>query len=208
MQKFFFPAQTDFFDLFHKIAEELLIVAQQFQELLNNLNNPENFISTIEIHEQRACHIINMTLEKLHKTFITPFDRYDIHRFVKKLDDTVNAVQRTCKRIVIYKLRILPQELYLMASLCLQAAEAIHSATDHLSSLSNSSKILELCDTVNDLESKAEVVLLKGVSQLFEDEPDIRQLLKIKEIYEYAKSTLNSCQIVSNIIKDIVLEYS
>jgi len=208
VQKFFLPAQADFFELFQKIAEELRVVANQFQWLLGHLGDPESYISSIEAHEEKSCQIINITLERLHKTFITPFDRYDIHRFVKKLDDTIDAIQRTSKRIAIYKLKTLPDELHSMSTLCLQGVEAIYTATYQLHSLKNASKILALCDTVNDLESKAELLFLSGVSRLFEEEADIRQLLKIKEIYEYSKSILNSCQTVSNIIKDIVLEYS
>lgn len=208
MFKYFLPAQEDFFELFCLISDELLTVVKQYQVLLQHLNEPEPYMKIIEVHEEKANVIINNTLEKLHKTFITPFDRYDIHRFVKKLNDTLDAVHRTAKRITIYKLHSLPAEIHSMSTLCLQSVQVIQTATKQLNSLKNASTILSLCDMMNDLENEAEQLLLAGVSRLFEEEADLRQLLKIKEIYEYSKSTLNGCQIVSNIIKDIVLEYS
>jgi uncharacterized protein Yka (UPF0111/DUF47 family) len=208
MLRYFLPAQEDFFELFRKIAAELSHISKQFQILLNNLETSQEYVIAIEEHEEKVNIIINMTLEKLHKTFITPFDRYDIHRFVKKLDDTADAIQRTAKRIHIYKLKSLPKEIHAIAELSHQSAEVIQNATANLNSLNNASKILELCDAVNRFEKEAEKLLLSGVSRLFEEESDMRQLLKIKEIYEYSKSILNGCQTVSNIIKDIVLEYS
>lgn len=208
MLRYFLPAQEDFFEQFRKIAVELLHISEQFQALLNNLEHSQNYVSAIEEHEERVNIIINTTLEKLHKTFITPFDRYDIHRFVKKLDDTADAIQRTAKRVHIYKLKNLPKEIHAIAELSVESAKVIQTATGHLHLLKNTSIILELCDTVNRYEREAEKLLLSGVSRLFEEESDMRQLLKIKEIYEYSKSILNGCQTVSNIIKDIVLEYS
>ncbi len=208
MLRYFFPVQEDFFEQFRKIAVELLQISEQFQTLLSHLENSKHYVVAIEEHEEKVNAIINTTLEKLHKTFITPFDRYDIHRFVKKLDDTADAIQRTAKRIHIYKLEKLPQEILSIAELALQSAKVLQTATGHLNSLKNASKILELCDMVNRYEREAEKLLLSGVSRLFEEEADMRQLLKIKEIYEYSKSILNGCQTVSNIIKDIVLEYS
>lgn len=208
MLRYFLPAQEDFFELFRKIAGELFQISEQLQLLLKNLETPEKYVIAIEEHEEKVNAIINMTLEKLHKTFITPFDRYDIHRFVKKLDDTADAIQRTAKRIHIYKLKKLPQEIHAIAELSVQSAVVIQTATGNLNSLKHASVILEECDTVNRFEREAEKLLLSGVSRLFEEESDMRQLLKIKEIYEYSKSILNGCQTVSNIIKDIVLEYS
>lgn len=208
MLRFFLPAQEDFFELFRKIAAELLEIAGQFQVMLNHLDNSASALAAIEIQEERLNQTVNMTLEKLHKTFITPFDRYDIHRFIKKLDDTADAIQRAAKRVHIYKLKTLPREIHAMADLSLQSAKIIQAATQDLHSLKKSSIILKLCDAVNRHEKEAEKLLFSGVSRLFEEELDMRQLLKIKEIYEYSKSILNGFQTVSNIIKDIVLEYS
>ncbi len=208
MMKFFLPHHTDFFELFQTSSGALVEVAQLFNELLNNLENPEKHIQAIDIHEQKAHKITNSTLEKLHKTFITPFDRYDIHRFVKKLDDVVDAIQRTGHRVVIYQLTTVPQEIHALAGLGVRAAKIIQAATLELHSLKNATKILQLCDTVTPLESEAEHLLLSGVSELFQSESDLRILLKTKEIYEHTKSIINGCQIVTNIIKDIVLEYS
>lgn len=206
--KMLLPDQEDFFKLFSNTAEKVVAVAHEFEALLKHLDRPDAHAKAIETHEQAAHHLTNMTLEKLHKTFITPFDRYDIHRFVKKLDDAVDSIHRTMQRVTIYQLTSVPQEINALATLGVKCAEVIQSATNQLHSMKNANKILELCDIVSRLESQSEQLLLSGVSHLFQKESDIRTLLKIKEIYEYSKANINGFQTVANIIKDIVLEYS
>lgn len=208
MLKFLLPKQEDFFRLFQSNAENLVNVALQFEKLLQNLEHPESYNQAIEVHESAAHKITEVTLEKLHKTFITPFDRYDIHRFVKKMDEAIDSIHRTAQRVVLYQLKVLPQEIHELSTLTLRSAKIIQSATQQLSSLKNATKILELCDGVNRKEADADKLLLSGVSELFQTESDFRKLLKVKEIYEYSKASINGCQTVANIIKDIVLEYS
>lgn len=208
MLRFILPAQEDFFDLFQKIADQLLDVARHFQILAQNLDNIDYTLPLINAHDERAHLIVKDTFEKLHKIFITPFDRYDTHRFVKKLDATVAAIQRTATRIALYKLTSLPDELKEMVSFSLNSAELIQQATQQLNSLKNASQILEKCDQISLLEDEADKLLLSGLSKLFEEEQDLRQVFKVKEIYEHTKSIHNGYQVISNIIRDIVLEYS
>lgn len=206
--KFMLPHQEDFFKSFRALSEKLLAVSQEYDNLLKNLETLKKPMDAIEIHVYEAQQITNNTLEQLHKTFITPFDRYDIHRFVKKMDDAVDSVHRSVQRVMIYQLTMVPQEVLDLAVINLKSAEVILSATKQLHSLKNATNILELCDVVNHLENEADQLLVAGVSRLFQTESDLRQLLKVKEIYEYTKASINGCQIVANIIKDIVLEYS
>lgn len=206
--KLILPHQEDFFKSFSDVAEKLLAVSREYDNLLKNLAAPQKPLEAIEIDVQSVQRVTNTTLEQLHKTFITPFDRYDIHRFVKKLDDAVDSVRRTAQRVMIYQLTIVPQEILDLAMINLKSSEVILSATKQLHSLKNATSILELCDVVNHLENEADQLLLSGVSRLFQTESDLRQLLKVKEIYEYTKASINGCQTVANIIKDIVLEYS
>lgn len=208
MLKLILPHQEDFFKLFKDVANELVEASEQFQALLKDLSNVEKYAKAIAIHEEKADKISDNTLTKLHKTFITPFDRYDIHRFVKKLDDILDAINRTTKRIVIYKVHAVPPEINSMAFLCTQATETIRKAVQFLDNLKNAQQILELCDSIDKLEIEGEQLLLTGVSRLFQEPVDHRELLKIKEIYEYTKSIIKNCQGVAQIIKDVVLEYS
>lgn len=208
MLKFFLPHQEDFFQFFYQIADEMVEAAEQFQLMLKDLEHYEKYAKSISQHEEKADTLADSTLIKLHKTFITPFDRNDIHRFVIKLDDILDAINRTSKRLVIYRVQSVPEEIHSIAFLCVHGTETVRKAVKQLNNLKNSSKILALCDSINGLEAEAEQLLLKGVSRLFQEDIDDREVLKIKEIYEYSKSIIKNCQGASLIIKDVVLEYS
>ncbi len=202
------PKEEDFFKLFYEIANELVEASVQFQTMLRDFQQCERYANAIALHEEKADQITEITLLKLHKTFITPFDRYDIHRFVKKLDDVLDSINRTTKRIMIFKIKELPSEINSIAFLGVQATETIRKAIEYVRNMKNSTRILDLCDSIDKLETEAEHLLLSGISRLFQENIDCLELLKIKEIYEYSKSIIKNCQGVSNIIKDVVLEYS
>lgn len=208
MLKFFLPPSDEFFQFFQSSAEELVHAGEQFKYMLSDLNNRHNYARQISLHEDRADKIEEATLTKLHRTFITPFDRFDIHRLVSKLDDTVDSIERISRRIVIYKVTSVPNDIIKMGELCHQATQILLKAVGNLNSLSNSTEILTLCDSIKPLENEADQIALLGVVKLFKEESDIKQLLQTKELYEQTKSIIVGCRTVAIIIKDIVLEYS
>ena len=208
MLKYFFPAEEDFFKLFKSMTVELVTSAEQFHLMLDDLDNAGEYLTRISHSEQISDEMEDLTLQKLHKTFITPFDRDDIHRLVNKLDDSVDFIDRTARRLVIYNMTSLPAQILQSSALCLKATETIQEAVGFLNTLKNAAEILERCDKIKALEDKAEELILAGVSELFMEEKDIRKLLQIKEIYENMRSIITSCRTVAIVLKDIVLEYA
>jgi len=208
MLRFFLPREESFFRFFRAIASELVQASKQFQLMLEDLDNREQHAKTISLHEEKADKIADTALVKLHKTFITPFDRYDIHQLINNLDDVLDSIDKATKRIIMYQIQSIPEDIHSIAALCVEAAKTVEKAVECLSNLKHSKKILDLCNMIEAIESQAEQVLLSGVSSLFQMENDYKRLLKIKEIYEYSKSVIKNCQGVSNIIKGVVLEYS
>lgn len=208
MLKFFFPAEEDFFKLFESMTVELVKSAEQFHLLLEDLTKAENYLKRISDSEQISDQIEDEILQKLHKTFITPFDRDDIHRLVNKLDDSVDYFDRTAQRIIIYKITDLPQPILQLSGFTLKATDHLQKAVAFLSNLKNAAEILSLCDEIKALEDEAEALILSGVSELFTNESNIKKLLQVKEIYENMRAIISSCRTVAIVLKDIVLEYS
>ena len=208
MLKFFFPAQEDFFKFFERTMAELVKSAEQFQGLLADLDNRQDYATKISAYEQEADKIEEQTIEKLHKTFITPFDRFDIHRLVSKLDDAVDVIERTTNRIVIYQINQVPPEMLQLGVLCVKSTNILQRAVSFLSSLKNATEILKLCDSMKPLEDEAEKLVLFGVAKLFQEEADIKKLLQLKELYESIRSMITGCRTVAVIVKEIVLEYA
>lgn len=208
MLKRLLPKQDSFFDFFQKAAEKLVLASTEFCSLLKNLPQAQHYVDLIAKHEAEADEIAYNNFELLHKTFITPFDRNDIHELTSTLDDIIDLINRIAQRFPFYNLNSVPDEAIQLATLSTEATLNLKSAISLLHSMNNTRKIFQLCQDIDKLESKAHKVVLAGERKLFLDENDFKQFFKIKEIYAHTKLVINRCQDVANIIKGIILEYS
>lgn len=208
MLKKFLPRQERFFALFQQSIDILVLTATQFHILLLDLNNQQKSVDIIATREEQADKIAHTTFELLHKTFITPFDRHDIHRLASEIDDAIDLINRCAQRFPFYQLKAVPAELIELAEIAVQATKILKKAVYRLNSLNKSDEILGFCEDLEQLESTAHQTLLRGEKDLFLDENDFKTFFKLKEIYAQTKAVINSCQDIANIIKGIVLEYS
>jgi len=208
MLKRLLPRQDSFFLLFQQAAQKLKLAALDFCNMLQNLDKQQYYVDIIAKHEQEADQIANNTFELLHKSFITPFDRNDIHALTGKLDDTIDLINRIAQRFPFYELKNLPEETIKLSEISIEVAQHVKDAIFYLHSLKNAQLIFKHCKEIDRLESKAHLVVLAGEKKLFLYENDFKQFFKIKEIYAHIKLVINRCQDVGNILKGIVLEYS
>jgi hypothetical protein len=144
----------------------------------------------------------------LHKTFITPFDRNDIHSLTSQLDDIIDLINRITQRFPFYQLQSVPEEMIKLSQLSSEATTQLRHAVSCLRSLKNANTIFSHCKEIDRIERKAHKTVLAGEEKLFLTETDFKQFFKLKEIYAHTKMVINRCQDVGNIIKGIVLEYS
>ncbi|MDR3477700.1 MAG: DUF47 family protein [Gammaproteobacteria bacterium] len=208
MLKRFLPREEGFFELFQKVADILVLTATQFHCLLLDLPNQQKYVDAIAAYEDEGDKIAHSTFDLLHKTFITPFDRHDIHRLTSQLDDVLDLINRCAQRFPFYQLQAAPPEMTALADLTVQCAKSLKKAVYRLNSLDKSTEILNYCEELNHLESLAHTHVLAGEKVLFLEENDFKHFFKLKEIYSRTKEVINRCQDVANIIKGIVLEYS
>jgi len=208
MLKRFLPQQNGFFELFQKTADKLVSAAEEFHKMLRDLTNQQHYVDNIARYEDEADRIANLTFELLHKTFITPFDRNDIHQLTGQMDDILDLINRCAQRFPFYKLENVPEEIVQLASLSVRTTQLLKEAIYNLHSLKKSKEIFDRCNDIDRVESAAHQVVLAGEKRLFAEENDFKQFFKLKEIYAHTKLIINRCQDVANIIKGIVLEYS
>lgn len=202
------PRQDGFFTFFQKTADILVKAATEFHTMLLDLEHQQRHVDAIAALEEEADQVAHTTFDLLHKTFITPFDRHDIHKLTSSLDDILDLLNRCAQRFPYYQLKTVPDEMVTLAKLSVQATIAVKEIVYRLHSLKNPTQILNRCKDINDIESEAHQVVLLGEKDLFLNEKDFKHFYKLKEIYTRTKLVINSCQDVSNIIKGIVLEYS
>lgn len=208
MLKRLLPRQDSFFQLFQQAADKLVLASTEFSNMLQNLNNQQHYVDEIAKHEEEADQIAHTNFQLLHKTFITPFDRHDIHELTSTLDDIIDLINRIAQRFPFYQLKNVPDEIIQLSRLSAEATNHIKSAIYCLHSLKHAEEIFNYCNEIDHVESKAHLVVLAGEKKLFLDENDFKQFFKLKEIYSHTKSVINRCQDVANILKGIVLEYS
>ena len=172
MLKRFLPKQEGFFKLFQKTADLLVTATTQFHTMLHNLNTQQHYVDAIASCESEADQITHHTFELLHKTFITPFDRYDIHQLTGGLDDVLDLINRCAQRFPFYQLKKVPDEMIRLAELSMQSTLLLNQAVYRLHSLKQSAEILKYCADIDHLESEAHQIVLAGERHLFLEEKD------------------------------------
>lgn len=202
------PKETRFFDLFNESAEQIVLGTQEFKNMINNLDQAPTHAKNIRDIEHKADTITHRTVELLHKTFITPLDRDDIHTLISRMDDIVDYIEAASERMHLYNVTDAPPEIHDMADVCLRSAELIRRAIAGLQNLKQPEELLHICIEINHLENEGDQILRTAMAKLFREETDTRQLIKLKEIYELLEGVTDRCEDVANIIEGIVLEYA
>ena len=200
------PNEGKFFELFNQHADLCVKGATEMLALMNNFDDLDNRVHAIEGIEKQADRVTHETIELLHKTFITPIDRDDIHQLITRMDDILDLLEDVAQTISLYDIKAITIEARRLAELSLACAEKVKVAVGLLHNMDNSRQILTICTEIDRLESDADHVMRAAMSKLFRDEPDVRNLIKLKAIYEILETVTDRCEDVANIIEGIIVE--
>lgn len=197
------PRETKFFELFADLSGSLTEGARLLRSILENpkdLRMQAEQMQAIEHRGDKATHAI---ITKLNQTFITPFDREDIHRLASSLDDVLDFMNAATVRLVMYKITQPPPVSAELAGLIVLQTEELALG---VSLLEKNGQVLKHCDEVNRLEDAADNVSRKAIADLFERERDPIQLIKIKELYEVLETATDKAEDAANVLEAIVLK--
>lgn len=200
------PSEGKFFDFFIQHGELCVKGAKEMVGLMTNFDDLEYRVHAIESIEKQADKVTHATLDLLHKTFITPLDRDDIHQLITRMDDILDLLEDAAQTISLYDIKSITPEAKRLAELCLACTERVKAAVGLLDNMKNASQILTLCEEIDRLESDADHVMRAAMSKLFREEPDVRTLIKLKAIYELLETVTDRCEDVANIIEGIIVE--
>jgi predicted phosphate transport protein (TIGR00153 family) len=200
------PSEGKFFELFIQHGDLCVKGAKEMVALMTNFDDLENRVHAIEGIEKQADKVTHATLDLLHKTFITPLDRDDIHQLITRMDDILDLLEDAGQTISLYDIKAITPEAKRLAELCLGCTEKVRAAVALLHNMDNSTQILSICEEIDRLESDADHVMRAAMSKLFRDEPDVRNLIKLKAIYEILETVTDRCEDVANIIEGIIVE--
>ncbi|HLA33471.1 MAG TPA: DUF47 family protein [Rhodocyclaceae bacterium] len=206
------PREGKFFELFNSHAELIVSGGRQLVMLVNDLQQGPEVLARhaqlIDQMETSADRITRETVSLLHTSFNTPLDRDEIHQLIMGMDDVLDLIQDFAEAVVLYDIRSLTQEALQLADICASCCERVRSAVILLNDMDNAPAMLKLCNEIDQLESNADRAMRTGVTKLFREEADLRQLIKLKGIYELLEAITDRCEDVANIIEGIILENS
>jgi uncharacterized protein len=205
----FMPTEAKFFDLFNNHADQVVQGGAVLAQLFHNYDSPgtrEKHIEAIDAIEKQADRYTHETVQLLHKTFITPFDRDDIHKLISTMDDILDLCQDVAESLALYDIGKVTTEAIELADLSAVCCERVKAAVILLTDMGNGEAILKICQEIDRLESDADRVMRSAMSKLFRNEPSAHELIKMKAIYELLETITDKCEDVANIIEGVVLE--
>jgi predicted phosphate transport protein (TIGR00153 family) len=202
------PREGRFFELFNAHAERMVEGARELASMITSFDELEAHAQRIDGAERAADKITHETIALLHKTFITPFDREQIHQLITTMDDILDLMQDVAESVVLYDLRKVTPEAKQLAEICLRCCERVKSVVGLLTNVKEPEAIFRLCEEIDRLESDADRVMRGALSKLFRDEQDIKQLIKLRVLYDLLEEITDKCEDVANVIEGIVLENS
>jgi len=202
------PREGRFFELFNAHADRIVEGARDLASMFSSFTELEAHAQRIDGAERAADKITHEAVTLLHKTFITPFDREQMLQLINTLDDILDLMQDVAESVVLYDLRKVTPEAKQLADICLKCCERVKTVVALLAEVKKPQAILKICEEIDRLESDADRVMRSAMSKLFRDESDIKQLIKMRGIYELLELITDRCEDVANVIEGIVLENS
>jgi predicted phosphate transport protein (TIGR00153 family) len=202
------PREGNFFELFNAHAERIVEGARELAAMIGTFSELDAHAQRIDAAERAADKITHEAISLLHKTFITPFDRDQILQLINAMDDILDLIQDVAESVALYDLRSVTPEAKQLAEICQVCCDRVKTVVGLLTDIKRSDAILKHCQEIDRLESDADRVMRSALSKLFREENDLKQVMKLRVIYDLLESITDRCEDVANIIEGIVLENS
>lgn len=197
------PRDEKFYGLFREQAENIHDAAQKLVVLFDEFRDVEKRVMEIKFLEHKGDQLTHTVMMKLNKTFITPFDREDIHALASALDDVLDLVEAVASRLIVYKVKEVTPGARQLTKVILHGSEILLRA---VSALDKRQNILEYCEQLQQLEEEADRIKGECIAGLFENSADPFEVIKWKEIYEVLESTTDKIEDVADVLEAVVLK--
>lgn len=204
----FVPKDRKFHPMFEQAASNLVAVSKVLYELVNTTSSEKRvpLFRQIEKLEHTGDEITHQIFHETSKTFITPFDREDMQRLASGLDDILDYIHGSAKRIELYKIEAMHPSMIKLAELIMSCANELNNAINSLRSMKHHLRVREALVRINSIENHADDIFDNAVARLFEDEKDAIQIIKIKEVLSALETATDKCEDVANVIETIIVK--
>ena len=197
------PRETKFFDMFAEMSANLQEGARILADVLRTGEAVAVKVQRIKELEHRGDDMTHAVITKLNQTFITPFDREDIHKLASSLDDVLDFINAAGDRLILYKITKIPAPAAGLADIIVKQCEQLTHAVKKLEKHDN---VLDYCVEINRLENEADHVVRTAIANLFDEERDPIALIKIKELYEVLERATDKAEDAANVLESVVVK--
>lgn len=200
--------------MFNQHAEHVVQAAHAFAHLVANYADPElraKYHREVDHAEGAADRVTHEVNKAIHRTFITPIGRELIHSLINTMDDVADLLQDAAETMALYDVRQMTEEITRLTDLSVSCCERLRDAVLLLNKVAEpatAEAALKTCDEIDKLESDADRVMRAALSKLFRSDIDVRELIKLKAIYELLETITDKCEDVANLIEGVILEHS
>ena len=208
------PREGNFYEMFNQHADRIVEAARAFSQLVTHYNDThlrEQYNRDVDNAERAADRVTHEVNRMVHKTFITPIDRDQIHTLINTMDDVADLIQDTAETMALYDVRHMTDEISRLTDISVKCCDRLKEAVNMIGRLADPASAeaaLKTCEEIDKLESDADRVMRSAISKLFREEQDVREVIKLKAIYELLETITDKCEDVANVIEGIILENS
>ena len=204
------PKNKIFYDLFEKVAGNVSIMSDKLRDLVaeSDFDKRATIIGVIEDLEHENDNLTHNIFTELGCNFITPFDREDIHYLASALDDIADYIYASAKKINFYKVNPNDMGFQKLAEVIQMSSNEVKKAVTELRTMKNMKLITESLVKINSLENQADDLFDMSIERLFETEPDAKEVIKKREIYQVMEIATDKCEDAANVIESIIIKYA
>ena len=208
--KIFTPSNRVFFELFEQVADNVAVMGTKLKDIVAepDFDKRAALIAEVEDLEHDNDNLTHKIFTELGRNFITPFDREDIHYLATSLDDIADYIYASSKKINFYRVNPNDSGMQKFADIIEQGTIHVRHAVGGLRDMRNLRLVTESLVKINSLENQADDVFDMSIENLFAIEPDAKEVIKKREIYQVMELVTDKCEDASNVIESIIIKYA
>jgi predicted phosphate transport protein (TIGR00153 family) len=208
--KLFLPKDRIFYNLFEQVSDRVMEMGKVLRDMVDepDYDKRRALVSKIEDLEHENDELTHSIFTELGRNFITPFDREDIHYLASSLDDIADYIYASAKKINFYRVNPVEHEMHRFAELIHQGTVQVNKVVKEMRTMKNLRLMTESLVKINSIENQADDLFDMCIERLFEEEPDAKEVIKLREIFQVMEIATDKCEDAGNVIESIIIKYA
>ena len=208
--KLFLPKDRIFYNLFEQVSDRVMEMGKVLRDMVDEPDYEKRraLVSKIEDLEHENDELTHSIFTELGRNFITPFDREDIHYLASSLDDIADYIYASAKKINFYRVNPVEHDMHRFAELIHQGTIQVNKVVKEMRSMKNLRLMTESLVKINSIENQADDLFDMCIERLFEEEPDAKEVIKLREIFQVMEIATDKCEDAGNVIESIIIKYA